>query len=155
MAEFQIVWDAPEFEYRPKSVSWYWVSIIIAAGIVAFAVWTQNFLLGFFIVVAEILMIVWGNREPRIIEFAIDEHGLIIDGRKFHAFKEFDTWSAEAATEHLTEIFFYFRSKVRPPLKVLVPTDRLDAVRTNLKAMLKEVEHEPSVLDAIEKILGF
>ena len=67
MASFEITWEAPEFEYRPKSVSWYWISIIIAAAIIAFAIWERNFLFGIFIVIAEILFIAWGNETPATI----------------------------------------------------------------------------------------
>jgi hypothetical protein len=155
MANFQLVWDAPEFEYREKGISWYWVSIIVAACIVAFSVWFQNFLFGFFIVVAEVLFIVWGNREPRVIEFAMDQEGISIDNRKFHGIKEFESWSADAATDDLTEIYLYFRSRVRPALKVLIPTEKLDEFRANVKTVLKETEHEPSLLDSIEKLLRF
>jgi hypothetical protein len=155
MAKFELIWDAPEFEYHEKGVSWYWISIIVAACIVAFAVWFQNFLFGFFIVIAEILFIVWGNRAPQAIHFAMDENGIGIGDRKFHDFKEFESWSAETATGDLAEIFFYFRSRVRPALKVLMPQEKLDELRADLKTILKEVEHQPSLLDAIEKILRF
>ncbi len=57
MATFEINWEAPEFEYREKDVSWYWISIIAAAAIIAFSVWQRNFLFGFFIVIAEMLVI--------------------------------------------------------------------------------------------------
>ena len=74
--KFEVVWDAPEFEYREKGISWYWLSIIAAACIIAFAAWFRNFLFGFFIVIAEILFIVWGNRQPRTVEFKLDDSGI-------------------------------------------------------------------------------
>ncbi|HVM76774.1 MAG TPA: hypothetical protein VMU07_01320 [Candidatus Paceibacterota bacterium] len=154
-APFQITWDAPEFEYREKGVSWYWISIIAAACIVAFSVWFQNFLFGLFIVIAEVLFIVWGNREPRLIEFSLNEQGLSIDGRKFYGYKDFEAWSADASSDHFAEIYFYFRSRVKPALKVLLPAEYLNEFRASLKGTLKEVEHNPSFIDVIEKILRF
>ena len=44
MAKFETTWEAPEFEYREKEVSWYWISIIAAALIIAFSVWEKDFL---------------------------------------------------------------------------------------------------------------
>lgn len=64
MTSFEIKWQAPEYEYREKTVSWYWISIVVAALVIAFSVWQKNFLFGFFIVIAEMLFIVWGNRTP-------------------------------------------------------------------------------------------
>ncbi len=155
MASFELAWDAPEFEYREKDVSWYWVSIITAALFIAFAVWFRNFLFGFFIVVAEILFIVWGNRAPRLIAFKIDDQGLAIDDSKFYGFKEFEAWSSETQNDDWTELYLYFRSSVKPALKVLFPTEKIADLRLNFKPVLKEIEHQPSLLDAIEKFLRF
>ncbi len=155
MAKFEIAWEAPEFEYLEKDVSWYWISIIVAACIVAFAVWFRNFLFGFFIVVAEVLLIVWGNRAPRTIEFLVSDEGVAIDVHKTYGIKEFESWSTESLNDDWSELFFNFRSRVRPPIKLLVPADRLADLRTNLKAILKEVEHQASLLDSIEKFLRF
>jgi len=155
MPKFEIAWDAPEFEYREKDVSWYWVSIIIAAAIIAFAVWFRNFLFGFFMVVAEILLIVWGNRAPRRVDFLVDDAGIAIDDRKFYSFKEFESWSVDALDDAWSEAFFNFRSRVKPALKVLVPKEKLVELRVNLATILKEVEHQASLLDSIEKFLRF
>ena len=78
MAKFETTWEAPEFEYREKEVSWYWISIIAAALIIAFSVWQKDFLFGFFIVIAEMLFIVWGNKAPRTLTFTLTDTELNI-----------------------------------------------------------------------------
>jgi len=35
MAKFEILWEAPEYEHREKGVSWYWITIIVAAIMIA------------------------------------------------------------------------------------------------------------------------
>ncbi|HVN26394.1 MAG TPA: hypothetical protein VMT99_01955 [Candidatus Paceibacterota bacterium] len=155
MAKFLMQWEAPEFEYREKDVSWYWILVIAAAAIVAFSVVTRNFLFGFFITVAGILLIVWGNRTPREIPFTLDDQGIMVDGRRYHELREFESWSTAPAGDPFADLYLNFRSRVRPALKVLLPGDRVDELRADLKGVLKEVEHEPSLLDAIEKILRF
>ena len=150
-----MAWDAPEYEYREKDISWYWISIIVAAAIMAFAVWFRNFLFGFFIVIAEILIIVWGNRTPRRVDFIMDDAGIGIDGAKFYSFKDFESWSTDAADDEWAELFFNFRSRVKPALKMLIPAEKLTDLRENLKAILKEVEHQSSLVDSIEKFLRF
>lgn len=155
MASFEIKWEAPEFEYREKGVSWYWLSIIVAALIVAFSVWEKNFLFGLFIVLAEILFIIWGNRVPRMVNFVMDETGITIDNGKFYSFKDFDTMSVDAPMDGLAELIFVFRARFKTPLKVLFPADRLAELRAHMKTVLKEVPYEPTLLDAIEKLLRF
>lgn len=148
-------WQAPEYEDRPKSVSWYWLSIIIAAAIIAFAIWERNFLFGIFIVLAEILFIAWGNETPANITFTLTENELLIGEGKRYQVKLFENYSANDLNDDWTELFLTFKSKLRTPLKIMVPKAKLEEIRKNLKPILREVEFEPTLLDSLEKIIGF
>ncbi len=155
MASFHITWQAPEFEYREKGVSWYWVSIILAAAMIAFAIWQRNFLFGAFVVIAEILLIAWGNATPATMDFTLTENDLLVGASKSYQIKLFQNFSANQISGEWTEIFFSFKAKIRTPMKILLPTEKMDDVRNNLRTVLREVEFEPSLLDSLEKIIGF
>ena len=155
MAQFEIKWEAPEYEHREKGVSWYWISIIVAATIVAFSVWQKNFLFGLFVVIAEILFIFWGNRVPHTVSFVMNEEGIELKGGKLYLFKEFESVSIDTTGDGWAEIFFTFRAKLKTPLKILFPGDRLEELQNNIKAILKEIPHEPTLIDSIEKISRF
>ena len=155
MASFEINWSAPEFEYREKDVAWYWISIIIASILIAFAAWERNFLFGMFIVIAEMLLVVWGNRSPRIIDFTLTEKGLLIGERKLHPINTFESFSADELDEAWHEIIFSFKAKLKTPIRIIVGEDKLEEIKKNLKPLVKEVDHEPSFLDSLEKIIRF
>jgi hypothetical protein len=155
MASFETSWQAPEFEYRPKSVSWYWISIIISAAIIAFAIWQRNFLFGIFIVIAEILLIAWGNEIPATINFTLTENDLSIGEAKRYQVKLFENFSVNELDDDWTELHFTFKAKLRTPLKVLLPKTKIEEVRKNFKPVLRETEFDPSLLDSLEKIIGF
>jgi hypothetical protein len=155
MAKFETTWEAPEFEYREKEVSWYWISIIAAALIIAFSVWQKDFLFGFFIVIAEMLFIVWGNKAPRTLTFTLTDTELNIGGYKSYSMKEFESWSADLDDGEWADVSFYFRSRIRPALLLIVPAPKVAEIRANLKLVLKEIEHEPTLVDSIEKFLRF
>ncbi len=55
----------------------------------------------------------------------------------------------------VAELVFVFRARFRMPLKMLFPAARLAELRINMKTILKEISHEPTLLDAIEKLLRF
>lgn len=148
-------WEAPEFEYREKGVSWYWITIILAALMIAFAVWQRDFLFGFFVVVAEMLIIIWGDREPRHLPFLLTDEHLQIGERKLHLMREFSGWSTDRSDEDWADLHFYFASHWRLPLRMIIPVDRVDEVRANLRAVLREVRHDMSFIDAIEKLTKF
>lgn len=155
MAQFSIEWQAPEFEYREKEVSWYWISIIIACVIVAFAVWERNFLFGFFVVIAEMLFVSWGDRAPRLVHFDLTDKEIAIDGKKFYPMGQLETWSADHLDDEWTELIFSFKAKLKTPLKLLAPTGLIEEIRKNLKTALRETEHQPTLLDALEKLVRF
>ena len=147
-------WQAPEFDYRSKDVSWYWMSIIIAVLLLGFAVWQKNFPFGFFIIVAEILILVWANAEPPVIHFEMNEKGVRIGNNTFHAFSEFVNFSAEETGSEWVHIFFEF-NRPRPKLKIRVPKDLAPDARAAVKKYLKETQHNPSLAESIEELIGF
>jgi hypothetical protein len=155
MNPFSFSWDAPEFEYREKDISWYWITIIVAALIIGFSVWERNFLFGLFIVIAEILVIVWGNKQPETVSFLLTEKSLEVGTRKFYPLKGFESWSLENIDDEWTELIFNFRAKLRMPLTIMTPTHTAEEIRAKLKLILKEVDYQPTFIDTIEKWLGF
>jgi hypothetical protein len=142
MAKFEIKWEAPEFEY-------------VAALIVAFAAWQKDFLFGLFIVIAEMLFIVWGNKVPPVVEFTVTDTDIDIGGYKSYQMKEFESWSADSDGVGTADIVFYFRSRFHPPLVMITWDEKLVELRANLKTVLKEIEHEPTLIDSIERFLRF
>ncbi len=155
MAKFEITWEAPEFEYREKDVSWYWISIIVAAAIIAFSAWQKDFLFGLFIVIAEMLFIVWGNRVPQVVPFTLTDVDVSIGGYKTYLMKEFESWSADTDGVEWADVMLHFRSRLHPPLALIVPEEKMTDLRNNLKLVLKEIEHQPTLIDSIEKFLRF
>jgi hypothetical protein len=155
MAKFETKWEAPEFEYREKDVSWYWIVIIVAALVIAFSVWQKDFLFGFFIVIAGMLLIVWGNRVPKTVRFTLTDTALDIGGYKTYSMKEFESWSADLDDGEWADVAFYFSSRIKPALSLIVPAATVAEIRINLKTVLKEIEYEPTLVDSIEKFLRF
>ena len=156
MNPFEIKWQAPEFEYREKGVSWYWVSIIIAALLIGVSVWQKNFLFGFFVVLAEILMLSWANRKPSLVEFTLTEKGLSVGGQKFHAYADIESFSAEEyAEQEGPDLYFQFKKRLRTMVKIKTPKARFHEILKALNTFLPQVKHEPSLLDAFEEFVGF
>ncbi len=156
MNPFELKWRAPEFEYRPKGVSWYWISIIIAAVIVGISVWQKNFLFGFLIVVAEILVLVWANREPPLVEFTINERGFDIGGHKFYAWSEMESFSVDEYLQtDWPNTYFQFRARLKTPLKIKMPKERTAEIQKILQTILPQVKHERSLLETLEELIGF
>lgn len=152
----EMEWRAPEFEFRPKSVSWYWMSIIIATACIGVAVWQNNFLFGLFIVVGEILILVWANREPATISFRASERGLTVGASASYAWGDVQDFSFDEAPHAGWPILtFRLRNRLRPSLRVRVERARASEILQFLDREIPRVEHDQSFLDVLEDFFGF
>jgi hypothetical protein len=155
MQRTEIRWQAPEFEYREKDVSWYWLTIIFALFALAVAVWQRNLLFALFVVIAEILIITWGNRKPRIVDFAINETGVTVFSRTLYPYKEMESFSVEEPGEQWTTITFKFQRKLKMPLRVTVPKEKIADITKRITEILPQTEPEESFIDDLEKFFRF
>jgi len=157
MASSQITWQAPEFEYRPKDSSWYWMTIIVMAIFVGAAVWQKNFIFGFFLVLAEILILAWGMRKPHLVDFSLNkDHFVIGEGHRILNIKDIAGFSLEPTEDSdWVELKFASPHKFRSTLKVLAPATKMDIIRETLGSLLPETEPEHSLLDDLQRFIGF
>ena len=156
MEELKIEWSAPEFEYREKDVSWYWLSIIVAVIILSAAVWQKNFIFAIFVVMAEILMLVWAGRKPRDISFSLNEKGLTILGNKFYPYSAIENFSViEGRSEDYYDISMKLRHGFSQRVIVKTPAKDLAKIESAISRYVEKVEHEDSFLDSLERLIGF
>lgn len=154
---FEITWEAPEFEHRPKDGAWYWGSILFTIAVLGIAVWQKNFLFAVFAVIAEILVLVWGNKQPRLMRFMLNEKGFEIAGKKSHPYGDIQSFSMEDAGEdgRFSELTLRFHHALKPPLRAQVPRDLSEKVQKILHAFITETDPERSLIDELEKFVRF
>ncbi len=162
-----IRWSAPEFEHRPKTAAWYWTTIIVAVVMLAFSLWKSTqadtntapyLLFGVFVIVGEILVIVWGAAEPPIVHFELTEKGLKVGERRFYPMRELQSFSADLEgtfDEAYPDVVLTFNHHFRTPLRMKVPMAWLPEVRRELRAHIPEHHFEPGFMEILEKYLGF
>lgn len=152
-----IRWQAPEFEHRPKNALWYWTSMFAALLFLGLAVWQRNFFFAVFILIAEVLVIVWGSIEPRVIQFEINDIGVHIDDKRY-PMKELRSFEADLDglidPEH-PEVVLHLKARFRPSIRIKVPGRWLPEVRATLRHHIPEEHFEPGFVEILEKFLGF
>jgi len=149
-------WQAPEFEHHEKEVLWSWISIILAVVLLAVALLAKNFLFAVFIVIAEILILIWGHRTPRDITFEITEKEMVIDGRERYDLKNLDHFGFVDMDEEAKYIELGLAlHKFRPLTRILMPRELAKPVEQKLKLYGKKVDMEPTFVDIIQRLLRF
>lgn len=149
---------APEFEYHEKSAAWYWTTVVIALIILAFALWQQNFLFGFFVIMAEVLLVIWANKKPAIVEFVVGEKSIRADKRNYQ-YSELKHYSVDEDSDpDFTRIIFEPKQRAKVKLDIIIPRAQADEILDFLAEEapgLPEIEYEVKFLDALERFLRF
>jgi hypothetical protein len=154
----KLTWQAPEFEHRPKTNTWYWATILIAILLLTLAIWQKNYFFAVFIVIAELMLLVWGSSEPPMVTFALDHRGLTIGGTKFYPFHDIKSWSVDSQgffDPAWPDIFLHIHGHFHIGLRIKVPPAILEDVEERLRERVQEVPFQPSAIDVLEKLLGF
>lgn len=155
------VWQAPEFEYRPKDVSWYWLSLIVGIILIALAVWQKNFLFMIFVIIAWLVITVMANRFPAVWEFKIDEKGINIalpkekSNGKFYPYAEIEGFDIHFGGEDYKELILKTKSKLSPYLKINIHVADEEKIKDFLLKILPQEEYNQSLVDSFLKLIRF
>lgn len=156
MEKFSVSWHAPEYEHRPKDTVWFWVSIVAALLMLVFAVWQRNPLFALFIVIAEILFIVWGNRRPEEIEATADTSGIRIGAHRFYPRSHIDAFSfIEHAHTDWQDLVILLDRRFIPTVTVRVPSHVVPKLRRHLATLYPEYDHQESFVEILERYFWF
>jgi ABC-type bacteriocin/lantibiotic exporter with double-glycine peptidase domain len=153
MEEFS--WRAPEFKYYYKDASWYWTSGIIAGTLILISLFQKNFLLVIFLILAELIIIMWAKQIPRTIDFKIDEDGIHCGKLKSYLYEELDGFCMEKDNEEAGELILKTQSTLNPFVKINIFTKDQENINNILKNFLDEVEYEESFSDKLSDFLKF
>ena len=156
MASIIAEWQTPDFEYREKTVSWYWLSIIVAVLILGLAVWMRNFLFGVFVVLAEMLVLVWANKQPELRSFTLMDTGLRIGASKWYVWTDMVSFDIEADVEEGWDtLTIKFHHKLQPLLSIKIPKEKTPVIEKTFLGILPKEKMEESFFDVLERLAGF
>lgn len=156
-----ISWQAPEYDYRPKDISWKWISLIAAIILIAFAVWQKNPLFIFFVIIALFLINHFSGQFPKIWEFKISEKGIGIglpdkkETGKFYAFEDMESFDIHMAGEEYKELILKLKSKFTPYLKINIHIGDEEKIRNFLEKFIPREEYIQSMVDVLSHWIGF
>ncbi len=147
-------WQSFEYEYKERSVDWYWaLGIIVVSTCVASFIF-KNFLFGVFILIAGASVAFFSTRKPELVVYTVNEKGVRIGNYFFpyHKIKAF--WIGEH--EHHNELIIHIDRAILPHITILIPENvDVDGMREFLQKYMKEEElHEPGLHRVLDR-LGF
>src|SRR5512133_1002813 len=79
-AQDEFVWETPAYERHERGSRWYIGMIVVALGLIAYAVWTTNYLFAFIIIILATLLVLVGNEKPHRVLVQIGPNGIVVNG---------------------------------------------------------------------------
>lgn len=139
------VWEAPAFERYHRGPIWYLVMALVTVFLVAYAIWTANFLFAFIIVLGAILILLVGNRDANKILVQIGENGIVYDG-KLILYQDIDNFGIVYQPPFIKRLYIEQRSFAQPRMHIMLENQDPIALRGYLRRYLNEnfdLQYEP------------
>ncbi|MDP3956692.1 MAG: hypothetical protein Q8P97_01725 [bacterium] len=154
MDDENITWEAPEFIYHEKTALWYWASIAVTLLFLALALYGQNFLFAVFIILAEILLIVWSREIPPVIKFVVTKDGVGVGEKKFYRFEELASFSL-LDSRHGMELILRHKGRLGQYVKIPLTDQHIELVESALLEKLPKKDYEESLPDSLFRLIKF
>lgn len=148
-----ISWRAAERSYIKKDASWYFIIVGPALLLVVISLWQQNFFFAVFIILATLVLISFGKRKPRVVDFRIDEHSVMIDHQIFD-YENLDSFTVKERPGMLDEIVIKRKSAIAPLMHMPIDDNLAKKAEEVLERKLEKFEYEENFFDILTDWLG-
>jgi len=147
-----ISWEARQFENVPRHRGWYVVLFLTLVVLLAYGLFTDNFLLGIIVILVGLLFYLFEKRESQSFKFSITTQGIRAHN-SLHEFSSLEDFWIFYEPAGRKELSLKSSKKIMPYVHIpLGPTNPLD-IREALLPFIPEVEHEESIVDSLEKFI--
>lgn len=150
----KVTWTASEFVAHDKSPGWYamlMLGTLLLAALVFFI--TRDFISVAVIVVAGLLLGVYGAHQPRQLEYVVDQRGIGI-GQKYHPYDEFKSFSVVTDGAFSSLVFMPLKRFAVPTTIYYAPADE-ERILDTLTDHLPLEEHRGDAVDSLMRRIRF
>ena len=133
-----IQWEIPEYEKHTKDRRWYIIAAIISLALIAYAVFTRNYLFALIIVIIDFIIITRDGQEPLVVLFSIEPTGIAV-GQRFYSYETFKDFAVVyRPDDNIKRLYINFKNSLRPHLSIPLKEASPVEVRNYLLRFLAE-----------------
>lgn len=130
-------WQHREYVKYQKNWRWHVLFLLALALLVWWSISDTNYLFAVFLVLFYLVILIYENREPEIIDFVITPDG-IKSGQIFYQYKELANFFIVYQDQGIKNLYFDFKNPLKGRLTVPVDGQDVLAVRNFLLQYLEE-----------------
>lgn len=146
-------WQAPEHEIVEKDKRWYLYAGLVLSAIVAFAIYSNSPVMAITFILIGVVGYIFLNKEPRIVDFAITQDGIIAD-RDIYEFDNMHSFWIFYEPGQKKVISLHMKNKIMPHVHIPVHDEDPVEIRKILMEYIPEIKQEHSPIDTFERLLG-
>lgn len=149
-------WETASFPGRERGPGWYLALAAAALFLIAYAVWTANFLFAFLILLGAVLLILASQKKPRKVLVQIGDLGIVWDGQ-LSLFQDLDTFAIVYQPPLTKTLYIERKAGVVPRLAISLEDQDPVALRDHLRRYVREdldlqTEHLSDIVARLLKI---
>lgn len=148
-------WEAPEFDTYKKSRGWHVALFGIAGLLIFITVLLENYTAAAFFGIAAAVVYLYGNKEPRVLTFAISGKGIEIAGRLYVYESLRSFWIFYEPHARRSELSLRSNKTLMPYIRIPLGSTNPVTVHALLSRFLPERKHADSVADTLSRKAGF
>jgi hypothetical protein len=150
-----ITWTASEYVAHGKTAGWHTL-LIGGAILLAAVVWfiSKDIVSPIVIAVAGIVLSMYGRRQPKEVQYQLDDHGIAIGRRQF-GFGEFKAFSVEEETDAFDSIALIPMKRFLPLTTLYFDPADEEHILNIIASHLPHMERKTDAIDALMRRLRF
>ncbi len=131
-------WNFPEFVVHKRTTLWYFGAIVIMAGLILFAVFSQNYLFLIVIALFVSVYILRAKRKPEMLHIDITEDGISVGEKTFYEWKQIKKFWIIYEPPEVKNLYIDFDSSFRPSVTISLENQNPLKVRKLLEQYIEE-----------------
>lgn len=130
-------WSHPDHVAYDKDKKWYIISIVILILSVSGAIWAQNYLFAVFLVMFYMVVLLYENRPPEVVDFVITPIG-VKSGSNFYYWRQIDHFFVVYHAHGIKNLYIEFKNQLNGRLVIPLDNQNAVAIREYLLRFVKE-----------------
>lgn len=142
LSEVIFSWKCHDYIKYKKTSAWYLISFLLIGLMVAWAIYTVNYLFAVFLVLFYLIVIMYEFREAEVVNCVITPDG-IKHGKNFFFYKNIDNFFIIYQDQGIKNLYIDFKNPLRG--RLAMGLDGLDAVKIReylLQYLQEDLERE-------------
>ena len=146
-------WNASEFIHHQKKTSWYLIFGLIVIALIIITILTHQWFSAALFVVMASALVVYANKEPRLLRYHLNESGITIEQKlyKYSQFRSFAIFNDVA----WHSIDLDPLQRFQPRLTVMFDSNDLPHIESILSSHLPRIDREPDLVERATRFLKF